>query len=643
MPKHDLRQVLEKFKPRLSYKELDRSALEISRSVAAGNLGDSSDNYAEWAMISNDPLVVVNYVKTYITTLVSKLSSAPFRPESNDLFEIGIKSRLDSVFVDIYNDVLNDGYAYLGVGMRQGVPFVKPIDARFIMFNGDEPTLRDATDVVVFEIVPLSLDRDETKPLVRTEFLGTYVQFDSNSERVKVSHYHKDKKTNQILLDIYDEDYEKPDTYTLTGLDRIPVIRFVGERIELNDKRYHYRGIYYQMSSILKALALTGTKIQIRTAASSDSNFIVRSDSIANHEETWKNTGTLPIDNTDVNGGQIPPIQFVPHDNDFLMSAFANWKGVIADMLGPVVASGSEAVTREEVLARNEVKDAISNTYLSKMADGIEEVYRCIQMYQTQDPSEVVILGGFIESVKRKKDMEALSHVYTLAKEGGMNTQGIVVQMLALEDLPVATKQAVAQSFQQEPFKSPQVQQLEQTVQGLNQTIQKQNQQIALLRLQATQRLERQKEFIDSTERTKRLEIALKQWTEEQKQTQEALMAVLNDCLAKGDYDGAIRTLQDIKNQDSPLLTNEMLNLASNAFSEENAKSVANALRESGMPVGPQQPVPQPNVAPMGRSPQPTLNQGFQQTVPRQQQSDNGVSNTTGPNLRPAVTTFNDA
>ena len=82
------------------------------------------------------------------------------------------------------------------------------------------------------------------------------------------------------------------------------------------------------------------------------------------------------------------------------------------------------------------------------MADSIAEVYRCIQMYMTGNPAEVVILGGYIESVKRKKDMEALTRVYGLAKEGGLNTQGLVVQMLALEDLPVATKQAIAASFQ---------------------------------------------------------------------------------------------------------------------------------------------------------------------------------------------------
>ena len=625
----NLRQILERFKPRLGYREMDRNALNISRSLAAGNLGETDDNYAEWASISNDPLVIVNYVKTYITTLVSKLSGAPFRPENDQLFELCLSARLDSVFTDTYQDVLNDGYAYLAVGMTDGKPQVKPIDARYILFNGDCPSLRDATDVVVFEIVPKSLDGDEMDMSVPASFLTAYVEYDSSSERVKVSHYHKDKKKGIFVLDYYDKDPNKPTTYDLPGLDRIPVIRFVGERIELSDKRYHYRGVYYQMGSVLKALALSGTKIQVRTASSTDANFITRSDAIANHKEVWKNTGTLPVDNVDSNGNNIPPVQFVEHDNEFLIRGFELWKNVIADNLGPTVASGSEAVTREEVIARNEVKDAISNTYLTRMADGIEEVYRCIQMYLDGNTSKVVVLGGYIESVRRQKEKEELSGLYQLAKEGQMNTQGFVIQLLAISDLPTNVKMALAESFQQDPFKSPQVIALQQQVAQLNQTIQQQNTQIALLRLQATQRLERQKEFIDSTERTKRLEIALKQWTEEQKQNQEARMAVLNDCLAKGDYEGAIRIIEEVKQESNPIITDNIINMGANAFSDENDKSVQSALQESGAP-----PVPV--------APEPTVPQGepYRQVVPKQQDIKD-IDNIKMP--RPAVTPFNDA
>lgn len=626
-------QVLEKFKPRLAYKELDKTALEISRSAAAGNLGDGEDNYAEWAMITNDPLVVVNLVKTYITVQVSKLSGAPFRPENEKLLTIGAGIRLNSIFTDTYNDVLNDGYAFLGVGMSEGVPQVKPIDARYILYNGDDPTLRDATDVVVFDILPIDLDSEDHGAMLTPAFLGAYVDYDSSAERVKVSHYHKDKKRNIFVLDIYDKDPENPQTVDLPGLDRIPVVRFVGERVELNDKRYHYRGIYYQMASVLKALTLAGTKIQTRTAASDDDNYIVRSDAIANNNESWKNSGAKTVDNVDQNGNEIPQVQFVPHDNDFLMSAFNTWKDVISDMLGPTVASGSEAVTREEVIARNEVKDAISNTYLTRMANSIEEVYRCINMLMNGDSNKVVIVGGYIDSVKRQKDMQNVVSIYNYAKEAGLNTQGMVVEMLALTDLPKETKESIAKTFQQDPYKSPLVVQLQQQNAQSQQTIEALQRQIALLRMQATQRLERQAEFIDSNERIKRLEIAYKQWADEQKQTQEANMRLLEDFLSKGDYLGAASVIATIREQSNSLLSDPVLNTLANLNSPENMQSVQSALASTA------QPIPAPQGQPQGQPMQPQQQPNQQQPMP----PTLGRGPASMPKFGAAATLFNNA
>jgi hypothetical protein len=300
-------------------------------------------------------------------------------------------------------------------------------------------------------------------------------------------------------------------------------------------------------------------------------------------------------------------------------------------MLGPTVSSGSEAVTREEVIERNEVKDAISNLYLARAADSIEEVYRIVQMFIYKKTDEVKIIGGFIESVKRKKEKEEMMGIYQLAKEGGMNTKGLIVQMLAISDLPKDTKEAIALTFEQDPFKSPQVIALQGQVAALQQTIQNQNMQIALLRLQATQRLERQKEFIDSTERTKRLELALKQWTEEQKQSQEARMEVLKDCLAKGDYSGALAVLDEIQQESNPIITDKIINLGANAFTEENNQSVQTALAETQQTVPVQQ-------APVAKAPAPQVPQVNQ---PRQTPAQ--AANVNAPAPRPAVTPFNDA
>ena len=541
-----LNQVLERFSSKLSYREMDKTALDISRSAATGSLGERE--YSEWALISNDPLVVVNYVKTFITVLASKLSSAPFRPASDELNELVLNMRLNSQLTELYKMTLSDGYAFLGIGLSNGQPITNIIDARYIMYNGNDPTLKDATEIIVFEILPRSKDDDFI-----SSFPSGYIDFAPDAEKVRTSYYHIENGV--VKLDIYNEGEDEPQRFEIPGVDRIPIIRFYGEKFELNDKRYHYRGLYFQLSSIIKAMALAATKIQIRTASSDDDNYIVSADAISNQEHTWRNASVKIIDSLDANGNTIPnPFSQIQHDNAFLLQAFTMWKGIISDQLGPVVQSSSEAITREEVLARNEVRDAIANTYLSNVADSVAEVYRVIQMLMTGNTAKVIVQGGFLEATQRSKMLNNITSIYTLAKDSGLNAQGFVLEILANTELPLSMKQRVGKLLMQDPFASPQVKQLQTTIQQLNETVQKQNQQITLLRIQASQRLERQAEWVASQERIKRGELAFKQWQQENKDTQEARMEVLRKLLEAGDAAAALAMLNTIQHIDPPVL-----------------------------------------------------------------------------------------
>lgn len=538
--------ILERFKSKLSYREQDKRALDISRAANAGSLGES--DYSEWALISNDPLVIINYVKTYITVQASKLAAAPFRPQDDVLNETAINMRLNSSFVELYQSTLADGYSFLGLGMDNGQPIHNIIDARSIMYNGNDPTLKDATEMVVFEVLPKSPDDNFI-----SNFPSGYVEFDTESEKVRTYYYHK--KDGQIFLDIYEEGKEEVSSNPIPNVDRIPVVRFFGEKFELNDKRYHYRGLYYQLSGVIKALALAATKVQIRTAMSDDNNYMASSDAISNHKTTWQNAGVREMDTFDANGDEIKnPVVPIPHDNQFLLSTVEMWKTVISDQLGPVVQSSSEAVTREEVLARNEVRDAIANTYLSNMADSVSEVYRIMQSMMTGNTAKVVVQGGLLESVQRQKMVQEITGVYNLAKESGLNAQGFIFEILANSELPLAMKNRVGQLLMQDPFAGPITKQLQTQLQQAQQTIQQQQTQITQLRLMATQRMERQAEWVASQERIKRFEIMFKQWQQENKDTQEARMEVLRKLLDAGDTYGAMAMLQAIQSIDSPVL-----------------------------------------------------------------------------------------
>ena len=561
-----LNQVLERFSSKLSYREMDKTALDISRTAATGSLGERE--YSEWALISNDPLVVVNYVKTFITVLASKLSSAPFRPASDELNELVLNMRLNSQLTELYKMTLSDGYAFLGIGLSNGQPITNIIDARYIMYNGNDPTLKDATEIIVFEILPRSKDDDFI-----SSFPSGYIDFAPDAEKVRTSYYHIENGV--VKLDIYNEGEDEPQRFEIPGVDRIPIIRFYGEKFELNDKRYHYRGLYFQLSSIIKAMALAATKIQIRTASSDDDNYIVSADAISNQEHTWRNASVKIIDSLDANGNTIPnPFSQIQHDNAFLLQAFEMWKGIVSDQLGPVVQSSSEAITREEVLARNEVRDAIANTYLSNVADSVAEVYRVIQMLTTGNTAKVIVQGGFLEATQRSKMLNNITSIYNLAKDSGLNAQGFVLEILANTDLPLPMKQRVGALLMQDPFASPQVKQLRTTIQQLNETVQKQNQQITLLRIQASQRLERQAEWVASQERIKRGELAFKQWQQENKDTQEARMEVLRKLLEAGDATAALAMLNTIQHIDPPVLADPTTQVLMNQETDDTVNGV---------------------------------------------------------------------
>ena len=632
-----LNQVLERFSSKLSYREMDKTALDISRTAATGSLGERE--YSEWALISNDPLVVVNYVKTFITVLASKLSSAPFRPASDELNELVLNMRLNSQLTELYKMTLSDGYAFLGIGLSNGQPITNIIDARYIMYNGNDPTLKDATEIIVFEILPRSKDDDFI-----SSFPSGYIDFAPDAEKVRTSYYHIENGV--VKLDIYNEGEDEPQRFEIPGVDRIPIIRFYGEKFELNDKRYHYRGLYFQLSSIIKAMALAATKIQIRTASSDDDNYIVSADAISNQEHTWRNASVKIIDSLDANGNTIPnPFSQIQHDNAFLLQAFEMWKGIVSDQLGPVVQSSSEAITREEVLARNEVRDAIANTYLSNVADSVAEVYRVIQMLMTGNTAKVIVQGGFLEATKRSKMLNNITSIYNLAKDSGLNAQGFVLEILANTDLPLSMKQRVGKLLMQDPFASPQVKQLQTTIQQLNETVQKQNQQITLLRIQASQRLERQAEWVASQERIKRGELAFKQWQQENKDTQEARMEVLRKLLEAGDTAASLAMLNTIQHIDPPVLADPTTQALMNQETDDTVTGVMediNVATNTNNGNGQGAPEPVGQGIPIGQA-APTeqqlgMGKGVSNAGPNRQQP---APATTGQSQQPAVPSAN--
>ena len=143
-------------------------------------------------------------------------------------------------------------------------------------------------------------------------------------------------------------------------------------------------------------------------------------------------------------------------------------------------------------------------------------------------------------------------------------------------------KERLGKLLMEDPFASPVVQQLKGQVQNLTLELQKAQQREAILRTMASQRLERQAEWVAAQKEIKRNELALKQWQQENKDTQEARMELLRDMLQKGDTIGALTLLDTIKQVDPPVVTDPVLNAMGNADLAENTNNVREDIVDAG-------------------------------------------------------------
>lgn len=591
-----LSEIVDSLSSRIEYLKKDREALDFSRTASGGNIGLTKD-YSEKIFVSDDSKVVVNNVKTFVFNHINKVTAHPIIPKDNDaLYELGKKLGLYPLIAEKAKDILQDGYGFLSIGMKNGLPIVVSTDARYIIHNGKDSTISDATEVVVFEVVPSSESE-------RAE-LGSFpiqegFNIDDNSEKVISYYYWKDE--DGVHLKVF-TDYDKGgDEFNLAGLDRIPVVRFVGDAVELDDKKEHYRGLYHMVGALSRAQTLVATKIQTRTVMEPDDNGVVDALAIVNHKNDWKNTGTRQLDTIDANNIPIKdPYSPLTHDHQFLIGAYNLWDKAIQQMLGLIVQSGSEAISEKEVEARQESSEALATIFLSKLSISVSEVYRCLNMFLGLGNSRVEVSGGFVDSVKREKKRSELMMLWNLVKDSGLNGQAIIPMIVETTSLESNDKQALLNSLYKDQFSSPLVVKLKQQIATLNQTVTSLKFQNTLLAAKAAERLERQSEYTGMLKSTKQLEANLKQWETEQKNTQEARMEMLRDALAKGDTGAALTILNSIEQVD-PLLTDVPkvevdMNTAQNEFEgnaeQQVSRAIVNSVSAANNISQPQQQIP---------------------------------------------------
>ena len=171
------------------------------------------------------------------------------------------------------------------------------------------------------------------------------------------------------------------------------------------------------------------------------------------------------------------------------------------------------------------------------------------------------------------------------------------MQILVSSSLDQRTKDDLAKLLLSDPFASPLVQQLKTQVQQLTLELQKAQQREAILRTMASQRLERQAEWVAAQKEIKRNELTLKQWQQEDKDTQEARMELMRSFIQKGDTAAALALLDQIKQTDPAVALNPTLDAMANedlqTMTSSARKDVDNVAGNSELHPG-QQPQGQP-------------------------------------------------
>lgn len=582
-----LQEVLNKMRGVVPYRDKDIKALNMSRSASAGKIDDPE--YAEYAGISNDPWVSIDMVKTFARTFKNKLAGSPFRPRSDKMYAMGKVIKLDGKIENAVEATMNDGFDFHGVGFKNGIPLVIQFDARYVLYDGEDPTLKDCKNFVAFRIEHKSFEEMENN--VYANYPSEFVRYDPTCEKVITYHYHTIEKEvpltdkvgqpmldelgnvqteikNVWVKDTYKNYDAEPEREEIPNIDRVPVVRFTGERVELSDKRWHYRGLYWTMGSLQKALCCSATKVQTRIATEDDANWTASSASIANNAPSWDGQGVRQYDVIDVNGKPIDAPKQIVHDNQFLVSSFNIWKDTMQMMLNPIAISKSDAVSEEEVRARNEVRDAICNAFLRPAQEAVAEIYRLINSMYTGDNSEVEIVNGFLENEKRSKEKSEAMFIYNIAKESGLNTQGFAQLFVDKSDLDSNDKEYLLNTFKQDPMASPKVVQLNAQIQQLNNTIQQMTLENTMLKNRVADRIERNDNYIAQQERKYRSDLAFRYWQEEQKQTTNALMEVLKQAMSQGNNELAMQIVDRIMQQSpNPLVQQDQV---IDAYADEN-------------------------------------------------------------------------
>ena len=294
---------------RSSYYKRDSTDISTARSFSSG-FAFTEDDRAYRGTIK--PEVYMNVIMSWRDQLVAMYNNDPFhigiKTNRKDqmaqvmrvvLDDVQESSKLACLIPDIFKKLVDEGFAY-GIlyteevnsqTKQQDLKF-RIIDARKVMVeSSDDPTMADAAKLVVFDVVSkaeIKSKYEKAAELMEYNsssvdiFVPDNIDFDSKNQCIIYTFYEKVAEGVKISKVLYKEVLDS----VVVPLSRIPVFRFYGETVYIED-RIHYRGIYHFVMDLLKLVNYTASELQHKIATTPSTRWLGDAKALANHAETF--------------------------------------------------------------------------------------------------------------------------------------------------------------------------------------------------------------------------------------------------------------------------------------------------------------------------------------------------------------------
>lgn len=384
--------------------ELNNDDFKVSKRVASG-LGWGSEDRKIWG--DDRAEVTVNILRPYVNKLVAMYDSNPFGlgiknigPQQRDLsmyrfiLDYVLKtSDFNVVISDAIRETVNDGIAYVLAyhednGSGSFDIKLKKLDNRSVFFSTDckEANGSDAKMVVHADVI----DKQEAKDLYdftdmefrQSDILQGFDVIDNNKKQCGlITVYEKVNEGVKISKIVHSKVVDE----TVLPIKNIPIVRFYGEKVTLEDLT-NWRGAYYFVADLLRSINFYASLQQERVACSPTTGYLVASESLDGKDSQFAKINGAPraylaYKAYDQNGNALPVPTKVQQEAQIadVTSSITGFQNIVTNILGDA-GTTEPAIneTAESVLLRKSNNEASISLYIRNAKDSSIAIGRVI-------------------------------------------------------------------------------------------------------------------------------------------------------------------------------------------------------------------------------------------------------------------------